>query len=167
MNKLHNSIITPQNGINILASSTIYIASLNGNELVQVWNIACHFYQSTCQGRKYRMKYRMPFLPVYLSVKESKKKVEYSRTNDWMRKIRKSIIMSVESEWIRNNWENTPSKVLGVWYTTLVFLTWHVQGHASAVKTLFPSRPYWTKFLPEPHSWYSAFVKPVLVAATM
>ena len=113
------------------------------------WNIACHFYQSTCQRRKV------------------KKKVEYSRTNDWMKKIRKSVIMSVESEWIRNNWENTPSKVLGVWYTTLVFLTWHVQGHASAVKTLFPSRPYWTKFLPEPHSWYSAFVKPVLVAATM
>ena len=41
-----------------------------------------------------------------------------------MRAIIKSVIKSVENEWIRNKWGNTTYNVLSVRYTTRVFLIW-------------------------------------------
>ena len=37
------------------------------------------------------------------------------------REIIKSVIKSVENEWIRNNWESTPYNVLGLQVTHMYF----------------------------------------------
>ena len=54
-----------------------------------------------------------------------------SWTVNLMREITKSIIKSVENEWIRNKWESTPYNVLGMQQSTPVFLLWILWGPAS------------------------------------
>ena len=53
-----------------------------------------------------------------------------------MRSIIKSVINSVKNKWSRNQWIGTSYKVLGNWYTTRVFLIWHVRQRVSAITKL-------------------------------
>ena len=63
----------------------------------------------------------------------------------------KSVIMSVEIEWIRNKWGRTTYNVLGVRHTTRLFLIWRVCTHASAIARL--------SYLGLSFTWGDAWVK--------